>query len=74
MLRGGPDWLTRFQYPSVEQTRVEKGLVFTGADLRSHQLRIGGQYSRTLLVQVHPGHGGHVVDVIIIPATPQTGG
>lgn len=29
-------YLTRFQYSSVEQSRVEKGLVFAWADLRSH--------------------------------------
>ena len=61
--------LTCFQYPSMEQSRVEKGLVFTWADLRSHEFGVGGEYSCALLVQVHPGHGGHVVDVVIVPET-----
>lgn len=61
--------LTRFQNPSMEQARVEEGLVFARADVRSHQLRVGGEYSGALLVQVHPGHGGHVVDVVIVSAT-----
>ena len=53
----------------MEQSWMEEGFVFTRADVRSHQLRVGGEYSGALLVQVHPGHGGHVVDVIIVPAT-----
>lgn len=52
----------------MEESRLEKGLVFTRADLRSHKLRVGGQYSCALLIQVDPGHGGYVVYVIIVPA------
>lgn len=53
----------------MEQSRVEEGLVFTRADLRSHEFGVGGEYPCALLVQVHPGHRGHVVDVVIVPET-----
>lgn len=56
----------------MEQSRVEKGLVFTWADLRPHQFRVGGQYSCTLFIQIDPSHGGDIVDVIVIPATGDT--
>lgn len=57
----------------MEQSRVEEGLVFTWADLRSHEFGVGGEYPCALLVQVHPGHGGHVVDVVIVPETWEIG-
>ena len=51
----------------MQQARVEEGLVFARAYVRPHQLRVGGQDPGALLVQVHPGHGRHIVDVIVIP-------
>lgn len=60
--------LTYFQYSSVEQSRLEKGFIFTWADLRSHQFRVSGQYSGALLIQVYPSHGGDIINVIVIPA------
>lgn len=59
--------VTCFQYSPVQQPRVQKGLVFTRADLRPDQFRVGGQYSGALFVQVDSSHGSHVVDVIVIP-------
>lgn len=62
-------FLTYFQYSPMERSWLEEGLVFARADLRSHQFGVCGQYSGTLLVQVHPGHGGDVINVIVIPAS-----
>ena len=61
--------VTCLQDAFVQQTWVEEGLVLTGADVSAHQLGVGCQNTSALLVQVHPGHGRHVVDVIIVPET-----
>lgn len=53
----------------MERSRLEEGFVFARADLRSHQFGVRGQDSGALLVQVYPGHGGDVIDVIVIPAS-----
>lgn len=50
----------------MQQAGWQEGLVFTGADLRAHQLRAGCQDTRILLVEVDAGHGRHVVDVVIV--------
>ena len=50
----------------MQQARVEEGLVLAGADLGAHQLRAGRQDTGVLLVEVDPGHGRHVVDVVVI--------
>jgi hypothetical protein len=46
---------------------VKEGLIFTGADVCPHQLRVGCQDTSALFIQVHPRHGRHIVNVIIIP-------
>lgn len=51
----------------MEQSWLEKGFILTWPDLRSHQFRVGGQYSGALLVQVYSGHGGDIINVIVIP-------
>lgn len=64
-----PMRLTYFQNSSMEQSWLKKGFIFTWADLCSHQFRVSGQYSSTLLVEVYPSHGGDIINVIVIPAS-----
>lgn len=52
----------------MQQASGQEGLIFTRADLRADELRAGRQDSSVFLVQIHAGHGCHVVDVIIISA------
>lgn len=51
----------------MQQAGGQEGLVLARADLGAHQLRAGGQDAGVLLVEVDAGHGGHVVDVVVIP-------
>lgn len=46
----------------------QEGLVLAGTSHHANKLGAGCQDAGTLLRQVDPGHGRHVVDVIIIPA------
>lgn len=64
-----PMRLTYFQYSSMEQSWLKEGFIFTWVDLCSHQFRVSGQYSSTLLVEVYPSHGGDIINVIVIPAS-----
>lgn len=51
----------------MEQAGGKEGLVFAGTDLGAHQFGARGQDAGVLLVQVHAGHGRHIIDVVIIP-------
>lgn len=59
--------LTDLQRSPAQQGGGEEGLVFAGASDGAHQLRVGCQDAGALLRQVDPRHGGHVIDVIVIP-------
>lgn len=51
----------------MEHAGGQEGLVFAGTDLCAHQFGARGQDAGVLLVQVHAGHGRHIIDVVIVP-------
>lgn len=63
------DSLTNLHHPPCQHGGVKERLVLTRAHHRAHQLRVGCQDTGALLGEVNPSHGGHVVDVVVIPGT-----
>lgn len=71
--RPGSGEPTCVQNAAVQQAGGQEGFVFTGADLRAHNLRAGGEDTSVFLVEVDAGHGRHVVNVIIISEDDRRG-
>lgn len=65
--------LTYLLHPPLQGGEGEERHVLTGMRHRAHESRVGCEDIRALLGEAHAGHGGHVVDVVLISVNGRCG-